>query len=204
MANKFAVLTGDLINSTALSAFQVDAAMTRLDAATREASGWANGAITGFRTRGGDGWQAALSAPEFALRLALIMTAQLRHTEDGIATRVAIATGTGTLPDDGDTNRAHGPAFVASGRLLEGLDKQVRIAHASGGTMAAATRLADHIAQGWTQAQARAMAEALVPGAPPRATIAEHLGITRQAVNQALWSGGFPAIDEALSLIEGE
>jgi hypothetical protein len=106
------------------------------------------------------------------------------------------------LPDDADANRGHGPAFVASGRLLTEIDGHARMAHASEGALGAATRLADHVAQGWTQAQARAMCEMLVPGAGPRTAAAERLGITRQAVNQALWSAGFPALDAALDMIE--
>ncbi len=78
------------------------------------------------------------------------------------------------------------------------------MAHAKGGAHHAATRLADHIASGWTQAQARAVAALISPNAPPRAEVAAFFGITRQAVNQALWSAGYPALLDAVAAIEAE
>ncbi len=103
-----------------------------------------------------------------------------------------------------DLNSAHGPVFSQSGRLLEMLPDQTLMAHSSGGSLDAAFRLADHISRGWTQAQARAMAAMLPPDAGPRRVAADALGISRQAVDQALHAAGFPAIDAALKLIEAE
>ena len=202
MACKFAVLTGDIVDSTALSAAELSAALGALEMAVQDLTGWTNSMVTGFRRRGGDSWQAALSAPQLGLRAALYLAATLRSEDKDLSTRIALAAGDGTLPPDGDTNSASGPAFVASGRLLEGLPRHNHISHASGGALAATTRLADHIAQGWTVAQARAMREMLPPHAGPRTVAAERLGITRQAVNQALWSAGYPALSDALSLVE--
>lgn len=76
--------------------------------------------------------------------------------------------------------------------------------HASGGALNALILLADHISQGWTPAQARAIFTMLPPGAGPRRAVAERLGISRQAVDQALHAAGFPAIDAALTQIEGD
>jgi hypothetical protein len=198
----FAVLTGDIVASTGLSPARLDAAMETLATATREISGWRPGLVAGFGRRGGDAWQCAVSAPGLALRAALYFTAVLRREGADLSTRIAIATGQGALPGDADTNRGHGPAFVASGRLLAEIDSHARMAHADGGALGAATRLADHVAQGWTPAQARAMSEMMPPGAGPRAAAARRLGITRQAVDQALWAAGFPALDAALEMIE--
>ena len=75
-------------------------------------------------------------------------------------------------------------------------------ARAACGALDAAFRLADHIAQGWTRAQARAVCAMLPPGAGPRRVAAERLNISRQAVDQALWAAGFPAIEAALEQIE--
>jgi hypothetical protein len=201
----FSVLTGDLVASTDLRPEAVDAALNSIENAAQAMADWppSKGMIW-FARRGGDGWQIAISNPALGLRAALFVQACLRRDSDTTATRIALATDTGTIPDSGDLNAAHGPAFVASGRLLSSISGQARMAHAQGGSAHAAIRLADHIASGWTKAQARAVAAALPPNAVPRAKIAKSFGITRQAVNQALWSAGFPAIKDALDAMEAE
>ena len=202
---QYCVLTGDLVASSDLTSTDVDAALTTIETAATAMSGWRTPKLsTQFARRGGDAWQVALSEPSLALRAALYIQACLRRDTNGVTTRIALATGPGTLPDSGDLNAAHGPVFVASGRLLDTLSRQTLLAHASGGATHAATRLADHIAAGWTQAQSRTMAAVLPPDAPNRADIAKSFGISRQAVNQALWSAGYPAIADALSALETE
>jgi DNA-binding phage protein len=169
-------------------------------------SGWGDGAdlpVTGFRRRGGDGWQAALSHPVSPLRAALYVRACVKALYKQADTRIAVATGDGTLPANGDTNAAHGEAFTQSGRLLDDMKGSARLAFSVQGAPHAAFVLADHIATGWTPAQARAMALMLVPKAGTRAKAAEHLGISRQAVDQALRAAGFSAFDAALRAIDG-
>lgn len=197
---QMSVLTGDLVGSSDLASSEVDSALTRIEAATQCMAHWTKGTPQ-FARRGGDGWQVAVMSPHLCLRAALYLRACLRREGD-TETRIALAIGQGTLPDDGDLNAAHGPVFVASGRLLTTITGHALMAHASGGAEHAATRLADHIASGWTQAQARAIAAVLPPDAPPRAEIAKSIGITRQAVNQALWSAGYPALADALDALE--
>lgn len=204
MPDRFAVLTGDLIDSSDLSAAQLDAALHALEETARGIADWEGGIVTGFARRGGDGWQCAIAAPSLSLRAALILRAALRELGKSRATRIAIAEGTGTLPDDRDPNGAHGAAFTDSGRLLDNLPAHVGMAHAAGGALGATARLADHISNGWTPAQARAVRLMLWPRGRIRAQAAKQLGITRQAVNQALWGAGFPALDDALTLIEQE
>ncbi|MCR8547070.1 MarR family transcriptional regulator [Salipiger sp. P9] len=201
---RIAVLTGDIVDSSELSASALDATMAALRVAVQDISTWPGPVAAGFARRGGDGWQMACDRPERAMRAALYLQASLRRLDRSRATRIALAVGAGSLsPTDlDDPNSAHGPVFTTSGRLLESLSGHRLMAHASGGAEAAALRLADHISQGWTPAQARALCEMLPPGTGPRAEAAERLGITRQAVNQALWSAGFPALDEALSYLE--
>lgn len=199
------VLTGDLVGSSDLSPDAVDAALNRIETATTDMATWrAPDPDTYFARRGGDGWQIALRDAALGLRAALYITACLAREDSPARTRIALATGDGTLSDTGDLNAAQGPAFTASGRLLATMSGRVTLAHAGGGALHAVARLADHISGGWTQAQARAVAAVLPPTAPSRADIAASFGITRQAVNQALWSAGFPAIDDALQAIETE
>ncbi len=199
----YCVLTGDLVASSELTPSDVDAALTTIEAASAAMANWTSPAIMShFARRGGDSWQVALDSPAFGMRASLYIQACLRRDSANAVTRIALATGQGTLPSNGDLNAAHGPAFTASGRLLGDIRGNARFAHAGGGASHAALRLADHIAAGWTQAQARAMAALLPPNALTRAEVAKSIGITRQAVNQALWSAGYPAIEDALKAVE--
>ena len=202
----WAVLTGDIVDSSDMAPEDLDALMSALNDIAKQLSGWQhtseNKTESAFARRGGDGWQIALNRPQFALRAALFVQSCLRSIDGGLATRVATATGDGTVPEQADLNSAHGPVFRDSGRLLDTLKGRTLLAHADGGALGASFRLADHISQGWTQAQARAVHAMLPPEAGPRRLAAERLGISRQAIDQALWAAGFPALNAALQQIE--
>lgn len=200
----FAVLTGDIVGSSELTARELEAAMAALGDAAGQIGTWEDGIVTAFARRGGDGWQLALDRPHLSLRAVLFLKAALRRADPGGTTRIAVAEGDGTLPPPPrrDPNAAHGPAFTASGRALGAMPRHARLTHAAGGAMAAAFRLADHISDGWTQAQARALFEVLPPGSGKRAEAAARIGITREAVNQALWSAGYRALSDAMNHLE--
>ncbi|WP_333684677.1 hypothetical protein [Pontibaca methylaminivorans] len=219
MSERFAVLTGDLVASTRLSDAELDRALEVLAKAARDVTDWggrmgesegsaaefpdaAKGIRGGFARRGGDGWQFAMNRPALALRTALFLRARLRELGKPYATRIAVATGPGRMPADLDPNAAHGPAFVVSGRLLEELPARAGMAHAGRGALGAVLRLADHISSGWTPAQARAVALMLWPPGRTNAETARELGITQQSVNESLKRAGFPALADALALIE--
>lgn len=204
---KWAVLTGDIVASSSLEADDLDALLQDIEQVSLEVAAWGGVACkltTGFARRGGDGWQIAIDRPALALRLALYIRARLRLLDNDYATRIAVASGDGEVPERkvADLNSAHGAAFTASGRLLDRLDGHTLMAHADGGALDAAFRLADHISQGWTQAQARSLCLMLPPGAGPRRVAAETLGISRQAVDQALNGAGYPALIDALEAME--
>lgn len=199
---RFAVLTGDIVASTDLGPDQLTETMEALRAAAREIAGWADGMETGFAQRGGDGWQMALDRPVLAFRATLYLQAVLRRLAEGRTTRIAVAEGAGSLPDDRDPNKAHGPAFTASGRGLDQMGTHVLLLHAEGGATGAAYRLADALAAGWTQAQARALCQMLPPGTVTQAEAAAELGITRAAVQQALAAADYRALHDALQMME--
>ncbi|UWQ03622.1 MarR family transcriptional regulator [Aliiroseovarius crassostreae] len=203
---QIAVLTGDIVNSSALSLKELDLALETLNLATKCFSDWPTESpplTTAFARRGGDSWQTILETPKLALRAALFLRATLMGAGP-FQTRIAIATGEGSLTDKAmkDPNYGHGPAFTHSGRLLEKLPRNSLMQHADGGPLSAAYLLADHISREWTQAQAATMALALAPTRRTQQDIAEHLGISRQAVAQSLKSAGYTAINAALELIE--
>lgn len=198
----WAVLSGDLIGSTGLDAAELEDAFDVLTTVARHLSRlMGNPAVTGFARNRGDGWQLLLDRPALALRAALTIQASLMARNSAFRTRISMATGTADiLPRN--LNEARGPVFVASGRGLDSMPPGRTLTHADGGAISAATRLADHISASWTQAQARAASHALWPDRPSRAAIAAQIGVTRQAVDQSLSSGGIPAILDALGFIE--
>ena len=199
----FVILTGDIVSSSGLSASDLDATLQAAREVAQQVQVWPGVAQCGFARRGGDAWQLAFDVAPLGLRAAIYLHASLRRLHKARASRIAIAEGAGQMPGQ-DPNAAHGAGFTASGRALEGMQSALLFDHAAGGPKAAAVRLAGHIAQGWTQAQARAVAEQVQPQAGPRAEAAARLGITRQAVDQALWAAGFPVLEAALNAWESE
>lgn len=201
-----AVLTGDMVDSSSLSAGTLSAVLNDIAQAANHMALWPRNMPVSFGRRGGDGWQIGLPITRYSFRAALFIQAALRRHHPDTSTRIAIAHGTGTVPDvdDGpaDSNFGHGQVFTDSGRQLVDMPRSAQMVFAAGGALDATLRLADTICQGWTQAQSRALYEMLPPGAGPRAAIADRLGISRPAVNQALWAAHYPALAAALTLIE--
>ncbi len=206
---QIAVLTGDLVGSSELDGSTIKDIFRALHRASGELANWHDGGAPLARHRNeawarhrGDGWQRYLVQPQYALRAALLFRAAVRSKGRHFDTRIAIAIGEAGEETITDPNEATGPAFVASGRALDAMRGDVRMVHASGGALGAATRLADQICQGWTAAQATAVFHALHPARSTREEIAKRIGKSRQAVDQALAAAGFRALDDALAMIE--
>ncbi|MDF1621316.1 MarR family transcriptional regulator [Pseudothioclava nitratireducens] len=203
MEQHYTVLTGDLVSSRALSAEALEQAMNALAQTAEGIALWAG--PTRYSRHRGDGWQLAFAGGHFVLRAALVMRAGLRAEGRAFSTRIGMAQGPGTIPADGDLNRADGAAFVAAGDALDALGPgEGGLGHAGGGTLQALARLADQISAGWTPAQAQAAAPLLAPDPPTHAEVASRLGKSRQAVDQAAQGAGLSALRAALSLAEAE
>lgn len=208
--NGYAVLTGDIVSSSELTADELSSVMTALDSAAQEMSAWSGTRRAGFAKdggfarRGGDSWQIVLEGVGHWLRAALYVQAVVRRLSADYSTRIAIAESSEDISPTAwkDPNVGHGPAFTASGRLLTKLGRDILMGHAAGGAKAATIRLADEISRRWTNAQARTLCEALPPKSGTRKDIAARLGISREAVNQAIWSSGFLALKDAIVFTE--
>lgn len=198
-----AVITGDLIGSTRIAPERVEEAFEILATAAARIDTWQKFPASLSRYRG-DGWQIVLARPRLALRAALYLRAALRAAGRDLSTRMAIATGEDQPPRSPDLNLATGPVFVTSGRALDAMMLPAQMTLAEGGALGAAVRLADALSQGWTVAQARAITPMLAPHPPTHALVAETLRISRQAVEQALVAAGYPALSQALTLIEAD
>ena len=197
----WSVLTGDFIKSTTVPPTQIERSFDIVALCAQSLRAFTTQTIA-LSPRGGDGWQLALGEPRLALRATALITARLKADPEMLQTRIAIGAGLGNLPSSLDTNAAQGPAFIASGRLLETLPKKRRISHAGTGAPTALYALLDHLMLGWTSAQAAAVAELLGPNPGPRAAAADRLGKSRQAVDQALRGAGFAALSDAIDACE--
>ena len=192
------VLTGDIVGSTRLTVAQ----QRHIERALGEAySDLDQNKRSTFDTYRGDGWQMSFADGHGGLRSALYVRALLKYKDSGFETRIALA----ERPTPVGPIDIKSAVFVNSGRALDGMSKDAYFAHSSGGEIQAATILADHISRGWTQSQARAVRYSLLPDSGiPQQKIADHFGISRQAVGQALEAAGYPAIKAALAAIEAQ
>lgn len=201
MSELVAIFTGDLIASTA-APDRAETAMQVLARAAATLGHWAgqDACFTRFR---GDGWQLRLARPGLALRAALYLTANLTAAT-ALPSRIAIGIGPLAHPGTRDLSDARGAAFEQSGRALDSLPRNRHLALAGAVTdwQIALVTLADWHARRWSAEQAEAAALALAPDAPGQTALAQHLGITRQAIAARLSGAGLAAWEPALHAFE--
>ena len=195
MKPQAAVLTGDLIASTKASAAEVDAAMSLISLTSQMIA-----PLTRFTRYRGDGWQIHLEDPGLGLCSMLLIATTLRAA-GGLETRIALGLGAATLGSDAGLATASGSAFIASGRALDSLGSQRRLALAGEGVDRLHMRLVamiDRHASNWSREQAEVIQMLLAPeGAPTQSMMAERLGISRQAVAARIQASGFDQINGA-------
>lgn len=192
-----AILTGDLIGSTRAAPGAVAATMRVLaDCAA------AIGPEACFTRSRGDGWQMR-GDPRHALRDCLFIQARLLAA-GALPSRIAVGIGAEHPATGPDLSSAMGPAFTASGRALEAMARHDLLAIAGDGIdrfrTLAFTFAADYIRR-WSRPQAEAMALLYHPDADDspqtQGSIAQALGITRQAVGARLKSAGNDVLSTA-------
>ncbi len=207
---KAAVLTGDVVRSGKLSAAELDRLFAELAAGVAAVATWPGaGASIGLERNRGDGWQALIAAPKWALRACLVLRARLIAKDAGFDTRIAVGIGSVAHVSPAGLHASDGEAFRRSGRALEAMKGprnfavDVEGAETKAASLTAAVfGLCDQIAGDWTPAQAEALALALTPAAPTQDDIAARIGASQQAVQQRLSRGGGPALAGALSAFE--
>jgi hypothetical protein len=198
MTPPVAVLTGDLIGSTLASAGATTAAMQQIEAIAKGLE--APFEFVRFR---GDGWQLYLEKAGLGLATALLITAALRAA-GGLETRIAIGLGDARLqgtPTAAALGAATGTAFTASGRALDTMPKDRRLALAGTGVDKLHQRLVamiDARIMRWSREQAEVLETALGPNndTTQEGMAARH-GITRQAVAARLQAAEFRMINAA-------
>lgn len=196
----YSVFTGDLVDSSSLKPAELTQALDTLFTAFRTIVNWAGAGR--YTTHRGDGWQLVAPQEQYALRYALFIRASLKAAHPSFDTRIAVATGHGDIPDDITTATA--PAFIASGRSLDAMHYQFRMAYSQSPEHAAIAILLDTIAQDWTSTQAETLLPFLDPTAnPTQKDVAHHFGKSRQAISKILDAAHYAVIKETLNLIEG-
>jgi hypothetical protein len=203
-----AVLTGDIIRSTRLAPAALDAAMAALAKGAAAMSGWEGAEAARFNRFRGDGWQCLAPSPAQALRAALFLRAHLRALEGDADTRISVGIGPGSVPASGDLAAAAGPAFELSGRGLDRMARAQQIAvgwsapPAAAAVTGAVFALCDEISRLWTPRQAEVLIETLSPGIERQGLLAEHHGVSQQAIAKRLAGGGDWALQRAMAAVE--
>ena len=209
-----AVLTGDIVSSTSLS----KEARSRLPDVLRQVgddvrehfAAAGPSAIDVFR---GDSWQLVLAQPAAALRITLYFHSRLHSmsTDEPLTSRTAIGIGNVDFIPPDSVSEGDGTAFRLSGKALEEMDRNRRLAIAVDDANASCECVAlpiiltliDALTKRWTAKQARAVSGALRDMRQEQIAAEWHPApITQQAIAQHLESAGWNAVDEAVAQFE--
>ncbi|MEO1639287.1 MAG: hypothetical protein AAFU41_08575 [Pseudomonadota bacterium] len=199
----YAALTGDLVKSRQADEATVTQAFTALQNAVID-FGKARKRQLRFARFRWDGWQVVVPAGD-TLSAILFILARLRATVPELATRIAVGVGEVRIPSTNDLSEASGPALFTSGKLIEAISPKRRLTIAGDGIGQAEVAIMDLIefmTSGWTPTQAEAVACALVANPRTHESIANELGITRQAVQSRLAGAGFAYLENAIYAFE--
>lgn len=200
-----AVVTGDLVNSTAAGTDVVNAAMGHISEMAAAIASWPKNGAGHFTRFRGDGWQLLIPRAALALRALLCIHATLKAAGNLPLSRISAGFGQIDPIAGEDLSGASGSALIASGRALDGLEKARLFAVTGPGTTPlhhAIIALAEEQAKRWTPEQAEATAFFLSPAQPTQKSIAEALGISVQAVHARLKGAGAQAMRRAVEAWE--
>lgn len=206
----YAVITGDVIDSSGLTAPQRKELPGLIHRVSDELQAWYGPErLTPISIFGGDSWQTLLARPSDALRVALFVRASLLASELNVDTRLAIGVGGVDFVPESGIEEADGEAFRLSGRLLEEESKAVgglRFAEAGQRTDATwqlALRLGDALVRScWTEKRAQAMTGALRGWTLQRTADLWTPAISRQTVDRHLIEGCWPDVAALLDFYE--
>lgn len=204
----YAVLTGDLVGSTALPPERVAQAREEIERGAEAIDAWRPGLLAGgpefFR---GDAWQLALSDPALFLRAAVYIRARLLSLKPQTDTRIGIGLGPVTRLEV-EVSHSVGSAFTISGRTLDGM-KNRRLLEVGAAASSASLlwlepllSLCGAVVSRWKPAQAQVACLALDPGALTQKEIGERLGRTQQGVSDAIVGSDFRAVEDAIRFLE--
>jgi hypothetical protein len=215
MSSLYAVLTGDLVRSSALDKKQLDAARRVLFAAAEalNSADWTSGKLLRgepefFR---GDAWQLLLSEPRWALRTAIYLRAVFL-AQGRVDTRVAIGIGPVDSISRTRVSLSRGRAFTLSGHALDHMSPRFRMAVSVSESLEpliswlpVMVGLCDSLIGRWQMRQARIASLMLLHKAASRADVARMIKprrISQQAVSKSLTGAGWYGLEQALDHYE--
>lgn len=209
---QFAVVTGDVVRSSALTPAERRRLLKVMDAGSRHVRRILAACvpldIDVFR---GDSWQMLVTDPSQALRAALLFRAHLRWQMEShhFDTRLAIGVGTADLLPRRRVSEGSGEAFRLSGLALDRMKKRRMCFSAPGcageRALDVVVHLLDGIAVHWTDKQAHAVIGAMQGWTQEK--IARAWGdppITQQTAAQHLDGAGWYAVARGLAEFERE
>jgi len=209
----YAVLTGDIVKSSKLSADGLQAVKHSLREAVRDLNllpedkqPIVEGTIDFYR---GDGWQLLLTCPEYALRAALFLRARLMMTHPKTDTRISVGIGPVAHVSSDNVSQSIGKAFELSGNAMDTLKARTRMTIAFPYYMedkyvhlVSVFELSDAIVQKWTHKQAEAASWALRGLSQAEIAAKFNPPITSQAVGKFLRTACWHALEAVLERIE--
>ena len=207
----FAVLTGDIIGSSELSAGQLGESRRLVAKTINRFDDVHKGVVRGkpdfFR---GDAWQLCLADPRWALRVALLVRASLRGG-CGADSRIAIGIGSIGNLSPVRMSLSSGEAFTLSGHALDQMTGYFDMTAALPERTAVLAQwlpvvlhLCSGLVRPWTERQAEIVACGLVLGNPTHERIAASLNppVTKQTVTDSLRGAGWRTLLEPIRAFE--
>ena len=199
---KAAVITGDVINSSALSTVARKKMQRELDSFVKNTKGsWSDLVMQQYR---GDSIQAILTTSRsLALRIGLLLQSRLMSSKFGI--RISIGIGEISF-QSGNIITSDGSAFRASGPYLDAMKKSGEIISVAGTSDEFTAEWQTHssslnyIIQDWTPQQAEAVDLQLM--GLTQQQMARKLKITQPSVHQRLQGAGWPVIQKIVERFE--
>lgn len=195
------VLTGDLVNSTALGAEKVEMAFERLKEVAKDLEAWHGGSLLFTRHRG-DGWQVVLREPKYALRSVVSLRAAVKAIGPEFDTYIGVATGPVISIKSQNLNTYNDEVFASSGSALEaakGDGTSVRTYSFDTAEEFTTMVLADFMTSTWTPIQSRTVLPMISLLNPPTySELAKRLNKSRQAVTKSLNGLGFEHLTMAI------
>lgn len=213
----YAVLTGDLVNSSKLPVSLSTRAMNLLRTSVEPFnSAFPDAVVGGMDTFRHDSWQLLLGRPELAITSALYLRTVLKMQSDATTkydTRIAIGIGEVDTTDTGKISNSRGPAFSRSGKALDSMkDELLTLTTGTDHspleeTLARSTvPLLDAVVSGWTPTQSQAVNNALLGLTQEESsmqwTSRDGSAPTRQAISQALKRAHWKTVHAVLQWIE--
>ncbi len=200
---KHAVLTGDIVESSKLSADQLDETRKSLKSIINEFAGLYPDVIVGdvanFR---GDGWQLLVANPNCLLRLLLFITCGLKLAKVN-KSRIGIAIGKVEKIDYDNISLSSGEVFTESGKILNEIenmkvkkDKPFWWLVDKNSYKSSTYELLASIANDWTYAVSQAVYGSLK--GQSQQEIADETGVSRQNVTKNLKNGKWNLLEKNL------